>query len=68
MLHLKYMSNKLIGAKSRLYRFMLLTNNLKKNTQRQSLKFSFILLNRNQQQQRWDKSRPDKQTRRLHLP
>ena len=29
-------------------------------TQRQSLKLSFILLNRNHQQQRWDRSPPDK--------
>lgn len=40
----------------------------KKKTQRQSHKFSFILLNRNHQQQRWDRSRPNKHTRRLHLP
>ena len=39
-----------------------------KKTQRQSLQFSFILLNRNHQQQRWDRSRPNKHTRRLHLP
>ena len=60
MLHVKYLSNKLIGAKSRLYTFMLLTNNLKKHSTAITQ-----VLNRNQQQQR--KSRPDKQTRRLHL-
>ena len=60
MLHVKYLSDKLIGAKSRLYTFMLLTNNLKKHSTAITQ-----VLNRNQQQQR--KSRPDKQTRRLHL-
>ena len=62
MLHVKYKSNQTYRSNLSLgcIRLNATYKEFENKTQRQSIKFSFILLNRNHQQQRWDRSPPDK--------